>query len=657
MNPAALLQKGLTAQRSGQLADAAAIYRQMLQRWPQHPDALYLLGLIEQTSGNNAGAVELFERAAKANPKFAPPLLQQGFALNTLGRTEEAAAAFQGAITRKPDMAEAHHQLGVTLRNLHRLPAALASLRQATTLSPKDGVFWLTRGMTCLQERLLDEAVDSFQHAIQINPALPEAHEILGQAFMAQHRPEAARQSIMEALRLRPRFAEAYHDLARICVEEGLLAEAVNHYRAALDIQPEPDTHTNLIFVQNYLPTTQPARHFAEHRLWSERFERLLRPTWRVHHNPPLPDRRLRIAYVSPDFRDHPVASFIEPVLLAHHRDQFEVFCYANVAVADDVTQRLRGQADQWREIQECTPEAVAELIRLDAIDILVDLAGHTTDNSLLAFARKPAPVQVTWIGYPNTTGLEAMDYRLTDYISDPPGQTEAWHREKLIRLPQTFSCYRPAIESPAVGPLPALANGQVTFGCLNNFRKLSEPTIALWARLLAELPTARLLLKSQGLDNPQTARRLLEQFTQAGVSADRIELDGTRRSKEQHLGRYNRVDIGLDPFPYNGTTTTCDALWMGVPVITLEGRTHVARVGISLVTHLGHPEWAAATPDEYVAKCRQLAGNLPALAGVRQQLREQMLHSPLCDASQFIGHLEAAYREMWRRWCETQKE
>jgi predicted O-linked N-acetylglucosamine transferase (SPINDLY family) len=264
--------------------------------------------------------------------------------------------------------------------------------------------------------------------------------------------------------------------------------------------------------------------------------------------------------------------------------------------------------------------------------------------------------VQVTWIGYPNTTGLEAMDYRLTDAISDSPGQTEPWHSEWLVRLPKTFSCYCAPAESPAVGPLPALANGYVTFGSFNNFRKLSRPTIELWARLLREIPSARLLIKSQGLGNPKTAARLREQFTRGGVDAARIEVRGAGLSKEQHMGLYNQVDLCLDPFPYNGTTTTCDALWMSVPVVTLAGKTHVARVGLSLVSHLGFPEWGVETPDAFVAKCRELAGDLPRLAELRLRLREQMRLSPLCDASQFIGHLESAYRNMWKWWCEQQQ-
>ena len=655
MNPAALLEQGLASHRAGDLEKAAKVYRQMLQRWPKHPDALYLLGLVVQKSGNHAEAIRLFTQAAKANPKLARAHLQRGFSLNALGQPEPAAAAFKAAIAGQSNLAEAHHQLGNTLRTLHQLPEALTSLREATRLAPADVVIWLSRGMTAMESQQWDEAVECFQQALKLDASLPESHEILAQALMAQQRNDEARLHLHEALRLRPDFAEAHHDLGRIFVEEGLLAEAATHYRNALAAKPAPETQTSLLYLLNYLPETDPEKHFAEHRRWSEWFEQPLRHARRPHANDATPGRRLRIGYVSPDFRDHPVSSFIEPVLQVHHREKFEVYCYSNVEAPDAITQRLRPLAGQWRDIYGWEPEKVAELIRQDGIDILVDLAGHTTDTGLLVFARKPAPVQVTWIGYPNTTGLEAMDYRLTDNISDPPGQTEQWHSERLVRLPKNFSCYSAPVESPAVGPLPALANGYVTCGSFNNFRKLSAPTIELWARLLREMPTARLLIKSQGLANLQTANRLLDQFVRAGVGAERIGLHGAGLAKELHMGLYKQVDLCLDPFPYNGTTTTCDALWMGVPVVTLAGKTHVARVGLSLVSQLGFPEWSVETPDAYVAKCRELAGDLTGLANLRIGLREQMRQSPLCDATRFVGHLETAFRAMWQQWCGQQ--
>lgn len=652
MNPTALLQEGLAAQRAGQLEKAAMLYRRVLQRVPNQPDALYLLGLVVQKGGQHAEAVELFARATRANPKLARAHLQRGFSLNSLEQPEAATAAFQAAIAGEPNLAEAHHQLGNTLRKLKRLPEALVSLREATRLAPADAVLWLSRGVAGMDCGQFDEAVECFRNAVKLNPSLPEAHEILGQALLAQQRTEEARRHLNEALRLRPDFAEAHHDLARLSVDEGLLTEAVAHYRKALALKTAPETHSNLLFQLHYLPETEPGQHFVEHRRWSEWFERPSQRNWQAHINDPTPDRRLRIGYVSPDLRDHPLVSFFGPILAGHHRDRFETFCYANVATPDAVTERLRGQAGQWRDIHGLSPGAVADLVRQDGIDILVDLAGHTTDHSLLAFAHKPAPIQVTWMGYPNTTGLDAMDYRLTDALSDPPGLTEQWHSERLVRLPNSFLCYGAAPGCPEVVPLPALANGYITFGSFNNFRKLSDPTVELWARLLRELPTARLLLKSQGLGNPMAANRLRDRFVRAGVSAERVELRRAGLSREDHMGLYHRVDICLDPFPYNGTTTTGDALWMGLPVVTLIGRSHVSRVGLSMVSQLGYPEWAVETPEAYVVKCRELASDLPSLARLRAGLREQMRRSPLGDAPRFMGHLETAYRAMWKEWC-----
>jgi predicted O-linked N-acetylglucosamine transferase (SPINDLY family) len=360
----------------------------------------------------------------------------------------------------------------------------------------------------------------------------------------------------------------------------------------------------------------------------------------------------LRIGYVSPDFVHHAVSYFVEPVLAAHNRAQIEVFCYADAPVADATTARLRGLSDQWRDIAPLNDAQVAELIRSDKIDILVDLAGHTARHRLLVFARRPAPIQLTWIGYPNTTGLETIDSRLTDAISDPLGQTEVFHTEKLVRLPEVFSCYKPSDQAPAVSELPAVKNGYVTFGSFNHFAKINPAVLDLWARLMVRLPSSRLFLKARSLADPETATGVRETFKRHGVAANRLTLCSDELSVAAHQSLYHGVDIALDPFPYNGTTTTCEALWMGVPVITLAGQTHVSRVSASLLTHLGRPEWIAHSEDGYIEKCAALAADLPRLAELRANQREQMRLSPVCDAPRFTAQLEATYRELWRQRC-----
>lgn len=650
-----MLQKGLALHRAGLLNEAQTMYRQLLSRRPQQADALYLLGLIVQQKGAHQDAVGLFSRATRANPKAAAPFLQLGFSLHALKKTNEAIVAFTSAASLDPKLAEARHQLGNCYREQREFQKALPCLREAVRLSPNDAIIWLSCGLVCMDCHLKDEAVQCFQNSVRLNPKLPEAREILGQALYELHRTDEAREQLMVALTLRPDFHEAHHDLGRVYADEGLMREAIEHYRKALGSSEIASALSNLLFLMHYLPETTPENHFAEHEKWEQLFAAPLRSEWKEHDNPPVRERRLKVGYLSPDFHKHPVALFLEPILAGHQRSRFEVFCYANVGRPDSVTESLKKRADQWRDIDGMPDADVAELVRSDGIDILVDLAGHTSNHSLLVFARKPAPIQLTWIGYPNTTGLKAMDYRITDGISDPPGQTDRWHTEKLLRLPDAFLCYRPSEKCPDVGLLPALRNGHVTFASFNNFKKISDPTVVLWARLLNEVPGSQLLVRSPDLVREPLAARLRDRFAKAGVDGSRVEICGGMLSTEMHLGLYNRVDIALDPFPYNGTTTTCEALWMGVPVLTLTGRTHVSRVGTSLVSNVGFPEWAVESSDAYVSKGRELAENLDRLAGIRQQLRGKMQQSPLCDEPRFIQNLEAAYRKIWCDWCEHQ--
>jgi predicted O-linked N-acetylglucosamine transferase (SPINDLY family) len=569
-------------------------------------------------------------------------------ALRSQNRSEEAIAELRAACALEPGLAEAHHQLGNVLKGLRRYRECAASLREAARLAPDDPVVQLNLGVASLELGLLEEAVASFRRAIALEPARPEAHNILGHALLARGDCTGAKGCLMEALRLRPGYPAAHDNLGRVLKAQGRAAEAIAHHRIALAARDRPETHSNLLYTLNLLPGTEPGEIYAEHLAWARRHAVF-------SANPPVfslcdfdPSRRLRIGYISPDFVNHAVAYFFAPVLEAQDRENFETFCYSDAAVPDETTRRLRGAAAHWRDIAGWSDERVASLIARDSVDILVDLAGHTARNRLLVFARRAAPVQVTWLGYPNTTGLETMDFRLTDAITDPPGRTEAFHAEELARLPETFCCYGPPSSSPPVGPLPALASGQVTFGCCNNLAKINASVIELWSRILRGIPASRLILESRGLADPETAAEVRRDFAARGVEPERVDFDGASLSVARHLARYHRIDIALDPFPYNGVTTSCEALWMGVPIVTLAGATHVARVGASLLTHLGAPEWAADSPDDYAAIAARLARDLPGLAEIRRSLRERMRHSPLCDAPRFTRHLEAAFRKMW---------
>lgn len=641
--PAKLLTQALAHQRAGRLTEAALLYEQILQAEPAHPDALHCLGQLHLQQGAVARAESFFARAVAVRPSTATYQLNHGLALRRLGRAPEALAAFQRAQSLDRSLAEPHHQAGNVLKSLGRYPEAIASLRQAVRLAPKHDAAWLNLGVACLEGGARDDAIAAFQRALVLEPKRPEAHNILGHALLSAGRTTEAEAAFNEALRLRPRFAPAHDNLGRLCRAAGRLPDAVAHYRAALAEQPNPNTHSNLLFALNFLPDIPPEEIFAEHRRWHTLYAAPLTASVPVAAHRTVEGRRVRIGYLSPDFCHHAVAYFIEPVLAAHDRTRFEIFCYANVPSPDRFTTRLRDLAEHWRDIARLDDEAAAALIRADELDLLIDLAGHSAGHRLLVLARRPAPIQATWIGYPNTTGLDAIDYRITDHVSDPPGQTEAFHSEKLVRLPGPFSCYQPDPDAPPVNALPAATSGTVTFGCFNQFAKITPAAIELWARILAAVPASRLLLKSRGLGDPALAARIRSLFAAVGVAPERLTLNGDELSVHAHLSLYHGVDIALDPFPYTGTTTTCEALWMGVPVVTLAGRTHVARVGASLLTHTGLGEWIGTTPDHYAEIAIAAAQDFPRLTELRETLRARLHASPLCNRAAFTRDLEAA--------------
>jgi predicted O-linked N-acetylglucosamine transferase (SPINDLY family) len=462
-------------------------------------------------------------------------------------------------------------------------------------------------------------------------------------------RPDASVAVCLRAIELDPALAEAQNNLGNALKDQGRLDEALACFRRAVELKPDYfRAASNLVYNLHFHPDSDARTLQAEHRRWDIRFAAPLAHLIRPHTHEASPDRRLRIGYVSPDFRDHVVGRNLVPLLAEHDHRQFEIFCYSDVVRPDDLTQRLRGHADLWREIAGRSDDQVAQCVHDDGIDILVDLTLHMAFNRLLVFARKPAPVQVSFAGYPGTTGLSVIDYHLTDPYLDPPSLVDDDTAEKAVRLPDTFWCYDPMTEEPAVNSLPAQANGFVTFGCLNNFVKVNAQVLALWARVFQAVDRSRLLLLApDGRGRSNTVQRL----EQLGIARDRVVFV-SQRPRPQYLELYHVIDLMLDTFPYNGHTTSLDALWMGVPVVTMAGPLAVGRAGLSQLTNLGMPELVARTPDEFVRIAVELAGDLPRLAGLRGTLRDHMRASPLMDAPRFVRGIEAAYRTMWQRWC-----
>lgn len=572
------------------------------------------------------------------------------------GRFEDALQSSDRAIDREPENAMAHCSRGIALQSLRRVEEALQSYRTALSIDSSNIIAANNLGMLLHDLGRDAEALAVLEKPLGNDSTTAPAQRAVVYTTLAAvqlklQRFEAAEDSCRRALRFSPDHVPAHNNLAQALKERGQLADSVAQQRIAVQLSPgDARRHSALLFDLTYLDGLDAGDCAREHRQFGERYGAPLRAP-AAFSNVRDPDRRLRVGYLSPDFRAHSVAFFLEPLLAAHDRTCVEVTCYANLAQPDPMTHRLRGRADRWRDVWHLDDNRLSELIRNDGIDILVDLAGHTANNRLGVFGMRSAPVQVTWLGYPNTTGLREMDYRLTDEWADPPGPSDSLHTEKLVRLPHGFLCYAPLGDCD-VALSPASANGFVTFGCFNSSAKMNERVFDVWCNILADIPDARLLLKSRQLDSPVWQQRFIESFERRGIQPARIELRGHASTLNEHLATYDRVDISLDTFPYNGTTTTCEALWMGVPVVALAGDRHAGRVGVSLLHGLGLDELIAATPDDYRRVAVTLARDPGRLVAYRSTLRTRLLHAPLTDAAGFARDIEAAYRDIWRVWC-----
>jgi protein O-GlcNAc transferase len=636
----------------GRLDEAVNGYRKAIALRADFLDAYINLGMALKDSDALDSAIEVYEHALALDPKSTTVWIRLGNVLKGQGKIRDAIDRYKRAIDIDPACAEAHYNLGNALREVGEHVQAIAALKQATKLKPNFREAYTNLGDLLWEMGRLDDALVALRGALALSPDSAEAHNNLGNVLKAQGKLGEAIAAYREASAKRE-FPPAHNNLGFALQDQGDLDAALATYRQALTLDTHfADAHSNLLLCLHYRPDVDATELFAEHQRWGEQHGAPLAAMIPTHTNARDPKRRLRIGYVSPDFRAHSVSHFIAPVLTHHERRHFQVYCYYNARQIDATTERLRGLADHWRDIAHLSDAEVTALIGQDGIDILVDLAGHMAHNRLPLFARKPAPLQVTYLGYPDTTGLATIDYRLTDALTDPPGASERFHTEALVRLPQGFLTYQPSLESPPINALPALGDDHITFGSFNNATKLNTAVIALWAQILRALPRAHLLLKAAQLGDADTAERFRQRFVSEGIAPERVQTLGAFASEGDHLKVYHRIDIALDPFPYNGTTTTCEALWMGVPVITLAGTTHAGRVGVSLLTQAGLPELITPTPQAYVELAIELANDLPRLQGLRQSLRERLAASALCDAKGFTRALEAAYREMWVKYC-----
>jgi protein O-GlcNAc transferase len=640
---------GVALQERGLLGEAESCLREAIRLKPDYAEAHNNLANLLCGQRRLEEAETCCRRALRLRPDFAEAQTNLGVVLQEQARPEEAEACYRQALDLKPENAETHNNLGTALRAQGKLEEAEAGIREALRLKPAYTEAHFNLGNVLRDQGRLELGAACYRQALNLNPDMAEAHNNLGVLCREQGKPEEAEACYRQALRIKPGYAEAHNNIGNLYKDDGQLDAALAAYRQALHCQPDfAAAHSNLLYTLLFSPDYDAQTVFEEHQRWNRQYAEPLARNVGPHTNDRSADRRLKIGYVSSDFKSHPVGRYVVPLLQAHDHSRIDVHCYSGVKHPDAVTALCRACADVWRDVRYASDVQLADLIRQDRIDILVDLTMHMANHRLLVFARKPAPVQAIYLAYAGTTGLTAIDYRLTDNYLDPPGQDDPFCTERAMRLPDSWWCYHPVLETPEANALPALKKGYVTFGCLNNFCKVVGPTLEAWRVLLQKVPESRLLMFAP--PGPGR-RRVRDYFATGGVAPDRVHFVDWMATAD-YFWKFHDIDIALDPFPYGGGTTTCDALWMGVPVVTLAGPRKVSRGGLSLLSTVRLQEWVAYDVDGYARIAMDLAGDLARLSTIRAGLRDRMRASPLMDAPRFAKNMEAAYETMWRRWC-----
>ena len=569
----------------------------------------------------------------------------------------EAILAWRKVLAEHPRSIPVYLKLALCYRAKKQPGEALAVLQEAAAISPDDLSLMIPLAGCLRALGKLEEAAAQCRRAIDLSPRWVEPYNRLAEILTTLGRFSEVEEVYRQAIALEETHPGAHFNLGTNLQGQGRPDEAAAELRRAVELAPNwPAAHSRLLLVMLHQDGVDPQAMFKMHQQWANRHGFVGLPRDIRYSNNCDPHRKLRIGYLSSDFREHSVMYFLEPVLANYDRLAFEVYCYSVVPgyEQDSTTKRVQNHVDVWRDITKHGLAEVVKLIRADGIDILVDLSGHTAPRLLQVMSARPAPVQMTGWGYPATTGLSSIDYRLTDSIADPPGQWDRWHTERLVRLDPCGWCYGPPEDAPPVAPPPSLVNGFITFGSFNLLAKMGPRVVDLWSRILKEVSRSRLLLKAQSFSDEPTRQRILEAFGKGGIDANRLDLLPRTEGTVKHLSLYDRVDIALDPFPYNGTTTTCEALWMGVPVVSLEGTSHAARVGASLLNAAELSDSIGHSSEEYVRIAAQLAADRDRLASLRASMRARLEASPLRDEINYTRRLESAYRVMWESWCNA---
>ncbi len=652
----AKVNMALALRESGDVAGCIEALEQTLQEHPDQASVLNAYGNALREAERFKDAQMALQSALDLEPENAEVLNNLGLVLALLGDRFIAAEMFEQACALRPDMPVLANNYGTLLLKMFNLEAAIDQLARAVALDPKYLDALVNLGVAHFMRGNYDEAVDAYRQALSLDSNNAFAHYSLGVALLEQQDLTEAVKEIEFALIVNPGNVMARNTLGVALLEQHRIEEARDAMAMAAkaDTMSAPIYASNHLFTSLYQPDVDPDALYRIHCDFGRRFTSGEVNPKQPHANPRDPNRKLRLAYMSPDFRGHSVSHFMEPLLEKHDRSAFEVVLYSNTTRIDKITQAMERAADVWVETAGLTDAALVERIRSDRVDVLVNLGGHTSGNRLPVCGHKPAPVQIEYLGYPDTSGVAAMEYRITDERADPQGEAEARSVETLLRLPECFHCYRPTSKAPDPAPAPHVERGYVTFGSFNVLPKLNANVVEAWSEILRQVPKSRLYLKCKQLKTDSVRARVLGYFAAAGIDATRISMEAFVPSVKDHLGRYAGVDLALDTFPYNGTTTTCEALWMGVPVLSVLGNRHSGRVGLSLLSAAGlDQEFVAPDVETYVAKAIAWGKSPERLAEVRGTLRAQMASSPLRNEAAFTRALETLYRTAWQTWCQ----
>jgi predicted O-linked N-acetylglucosamine transferase (SPINDLY family) len=633
---------------AGDFARARAICEQILEQKPDVVPAINLLAMIHLRENRFPQATSESARALEIDPNFAPARATLGEALRLMNTPEQAVGHLEKALALQPDLPDAHRSLGICLVHFGKVDEAILHFQKVIDLTPQDAGGYNNLANTLMALKRFAEAESLYRRAMALNPKFVEAQTNLAVAVGEQLRVADAKREYRKAIAMQPNYFQAYLMLGGLQQATGCIKDALNTWQRARQVEPNTPTVYSLgLFSMNLTDEFTPEQIYEEHVRYADRFETPL-----LQARPPLapalsPKTKLRIGYVSADFRTHPVRSFLDAAL-ALDRERFDVVCFSATANPDDETEKLKRAVDGWVNIRMLSDDQAAERIRQENIDVLVDLSGHTGENRLPIFFRRPAPLQVTWLGYPNTTGLRSIDYRITDAHADPPGATEQLHSEKLWRLDDGFLCFAEPANSPDVAPPPVDRTGHITVGVFAVVSKITNAMINVWSQILKQAPESRIVLKSRMMQSADVQNRLLGEFEAAGTDPVRVSFLGRDSAHTNYLERFNDIDLMLDTYPYHGTTMVLEALWMGVPVVSRAGRTHVSRAAVSLLANVGRQESIAQTDEAYIAKAVELSRDLPRLREIRRSLRGALQSSPLMDQGGFARKLGDAFFAMW---------